>query len=402
MGPAAERVTEARNEKLQQRHCSHRSTVHHEFDQARRACNPFEVLGEGRDHGLNNHLFMNRSAIKLANLDALLGFSLTSTNTQHSGGVNKDDDSTFVFADLCGAPGGFSEYILWRCRSSACWGYGMSLMGRNEQGNGLTWKLQDETITDCHGMYSQYRICTGVDGSGDIYQWQNVQALLQMIQNDTQSDNRQLGRANLVLADGGFDDQRDSDNQEEVAQKLVVCEVAAALLLLRPGGSLVLKIFGAQTVVVRAVLRHLFFAFDHLLLIKPIASRPASAERYLVCTGFRGNPTGWDGSRWSSQMLLGQHCHVSSFPAVIPHYQNALLVLDQYLDEFDRDMLNLNLKACFSILSHLENKSQQFLDASKGATSADPMDEDFDSMTGIDDESPRLYIAPYKYAWRLV
>ena len=100
-------------------------------------------------------------------------------------------------------------------------------------------------------------------------------------------------------------------------------------------------------------------------------------------------------------MFLGQHCHASNFPAFIPHYQQALLGLDQYLDEFDRDMLNLNLKACFAILSFLENKCQQCLAVSQGATSADHQNG-VDAMTGIDEESPRVNIAHYKYAWRLV
>jgi hypothetical protein len=68
-----------------------------EFGEARRVCNPMEPLGEGNQGGLNQ-MFMNRAAIKLANIDAILGFALTQ--------VSKEN---FFFADLCGAPGGFSE-----------------------------------------------------------------------------------------------------------------------------------------------------------------------------------------------------------------------------------------------------------------------------------------------------
>ena len=393
----------------------HSSGQHREFEQSRRACDPFEALGEGRDRGLNNHLFMNRSAIKLANIDALLGFCLTPTTStldeDHNNCIQNDTDCsrTLVFADLCGAPGGFSEYIQWRCHSfgiNACWGYGMSLMGTNEQGSGLAWKLHDEAYRDSRGMYTQYRICSGVDGSGDIHRWENVQHLQQMIHcdNTQQLYSLQPGKVHLVVADGGFDSQRDAENQEEVAQKLVVCEVAAALALLERGGIFVLKLFGAQTMVVRTVLRHLWLAFDSLVLVKPIASRPASAERYLVCAGFRGNPTGWDGRRWCSQMLLGQHCHASDFPSTVANYQRAQHALDQYLDEFDRDMLHLNLKACFAILSYLENKCQRLLLASQNATAA-CMDADDDSSSDAnctdDEEPPRVNIASYRLAWRL-
>ena len=69
------------------------------FEEARRMCNPFEELGEGRRGGLNK-LFVNRSAVKLANLDAMLGFILTPSY------VYGMQNEKFEFADLCGAPGG--------------------------------------------------------------------------------------------------------------------------------------------------------------------------------------------------------------------------------------------------------------------------------------------------------
>ena len=87
MWPAAERCAQS----IEQ------SSPEREFGEARRTCNPMEPLGEGKQGGLNQ-MFMNRAAIKLANIDAILGFSLTQVN-----------DTNFFFCDLCGAPGGFSE-----------------------------------------------------------------------------------------------------------------------------------------------------------------------------------------------------------------------------------------------------------------------------------------------------
>ena len=267
------------------------------FEQARRACNPLEALGEGRHGGLNNHLFMNRSAIKLANLNALLGFSLT----RHDG-----KGQPFVFADLCGAPGGFSEYILHHCRqqSALCRGYGMSLVGSNEQGRGVDWKI---------GNTHNYSTCHGADGTGDIYNWENVLALQSMVRNDCGSANTSTsistciedGKVHLVLADGGFDAQRDSDHQEELAQKICICQAAAALTLLRQGGMFVMKMFGFRTATIRTLMRNLMDAFDHMIAIKPISSRPASAERYVVFSGFKGANTDFDGLNWRNCTFLG-------------------------------------------------------------------------------------------------
>jgi cap1 methyltransferase len=378
------------------------TTARQEFAEARRACNPMEVLGEGQWNGLNS-MFMNRSAIKLANIDAALGFCLTGLPTTSPNGNNGPQE--FVYADLCGAPGGFSEYIQWRCSTSSvpCRGYGMSLMGANEHGRGLQWKLDDNrSRTKC------YRICHGADGTGDVQNWDNIVALQQMIRNDDVSQTHRpctaptngtdcqsdSGRVHLVVADGGLDAQRDSENQEQVAQKLIVCEVAAALTLLQNHGTLVLKMFGFQTRVMRIVLRHLFLSFQDLIAIKPISSRPASAERYVVCVGFRGNPPGWDARQWCNRMYLESPC---------PHTDNAILgnscnfahaerCLARYLDEFDRDLSHLNLKTCFSILSYLESKHMHIQ-----ASNHPGQWNEFRSNI----EAPRINIASYRIAWCL-
>lgn len=109
------------------------TTPGYEFRRARSICNPYESLtspwrggggesdGDRRDWrrrrprsppppggGLSR--FVNRSAIKLANIDAMLGFVLTSSPSSRSdgGATTTAGGGDFVFADLCGAPGGFS------------------------------------------------------------------------------------------------------------------------------------------------------------------------------------------------------------------------------------------------------------------------------------------------------
>lgn len=380
LGPAAERCTEAYNSGY---HNSD-TTGYREFVEARRACNPYEVLGEGQSGGLNN-LFMNRSAIKLANVDALLDFFLT----RHNG------DGPFIFADLCGAPGGFSEYILRRCHAiqiPACRGYGMSLIGVNEYGQGTPWKLQDAVYFES-GTHCQYRVSAGADGTGDIFSWENVEALRlelvkdsQQLQQPEKSPNNSTEKVHLVLADGGFDAQRDSEHQEELSQKLIVCEVAAGLNLLWRGGTMVVKMFGFQTPVVRAIMKDLFFFFDSMIALKPISSRPASAERYVVCAGFKGLPPGWDGPRWRNRMFLGESVSVGSM--TLDHDDEETTDhLYHYLDRFDCDMLNLNLKACFSILSYMESKL-----VVTTRTDADGV---------YLPERPFANVEAYKHAWRL-
>lgn len=342
------------------------SSPHKEFTNARRLCNPMEPLGEGRAHGLNK-MFMNRAAIKLANVDALLDFQLTSTEVEN-----------FMFVDLCGAPGGFSEYIIKRLQatrsSGSCRGYGMSLTGENEHGRGAHWKL-DHFHEQTGAFQTNYRVSGGTDGTGDIYRWENTMAMMEGIKHEYQSAGLPPTKAHLVMADGGFDAQRDSECQEALAQKLVICEMAAGLYLLELGGILVVKMFGFQTSLVRAAMHSMSDYFESISALKPISSRPASSERYVVFAGFRGLPHGWDGPKWMNNVFLERAA--SQPPA---HYQT----LNSYLDEFDRDLLDLNLKACFAILSTLDRK------ASSG-----------ESGYGQGGHRTALNIELYQNAWKL-
>ncbi|CAJ1909532.1 unnamed protein product [Cylindrotheca closterium] len=356
--PAAERCAEVTG-----------SRPEREFGEARRFCNPMEPLGEGNQGGLNQ-MFMNRAAIKLANIDAILGFALTQVNSEN-----------FFFADLCGAPGGFSEYLLKRSQetrtSGFVRGYGMSLVGTNEHGHGTGWNLGH-----INHQNLSYQVSGGADGSGDIYNSENVKALSRGIEYDMHFSKLRPQKMHLVVADGGFDAQRNSECQEELATKLILCEIAAAMYLLQQGGTLVIKMFGFQTNTIRVAMRDLFDFFDELTILKPISSRPASAERYVVCKGYRGMRD-FDGTEWMNSVFLRR---------VTPQDKMRYAQFDNKLDEFDMDLLQLNLKACFAILSLLERKA--------AAQSSWQI-----SMQGggapWDSELPPLNVEFYRQAWRL-
>ena len=143
------------------------------------------------------------------------------------------------------------------------------------------------------------------------------------------------------MADGGFDAQRNKENQEELAQKLVVCEVGAGLFLLEKGGTLLIKMFGFQTPLIRSVMQYLFSHFQRLAVVKPVTSRPASAERYVICLGYQGKTQDFGLESFCNTIFLDQ--------ATIEEKQ----VLG-YLDEFDNRMLRLNLETCFAILSEMQ------------------------------------------------
>eukprot|EP00977_Amphora_coffeiformis_P015595 scaffold4587_cov182-Amphora_coffeaeformis.AAC.1 len=302
--------------------------------------------------------------MKLANIDAIMEFRLVQPTASNE---------PFVFVDLCGAPGGFSEYIMMRCYdygTPSCYGYGMSLMGSNEHGQGFDWKLSDHVskvgATTCH-----YAVCRGQDGTGDIYKWENVSNLKQTMQKDGNP------KAHLIVADGGFDAQMKSEEQEAVSQKLLVCEVTATLSCLKEGGTMVLKMFGNQTDVIRSMVMEIDKVFYRIQLTKPISSRPASAERYLIATGFQGMPPLWNPQEWRDSLFLGRGLDTNEL---------ATQQVSLFLDLFDSQALHLNLTACFSILSYLETKQRDIVK---------------DQMVLSCGERYEVPVERYRRAWRL-
>ena len=397
------------------------TTPGYEFRRARSICNPYESLtspwrggggesdGDRRDWrrrrprsppppggGLSR--FVNRSAIKLANIDAMLGFVLTSSPSSRSdgGATTTAGGGDFVFADLCGAPGGFSEYVLHRRahppppppssprgssteqRAAAndrargrCYGFGMSLSGGNADGAGVAWDMDhlrrhhlrpppavgrdEDAPADAPGSPSSYRVCRGADGTGSIYIWDNVLEL-QREMRSTVPGGGDGALADLVVADGGFDAQRDADDQEATAHGIVVCQTAAALALLRPGGTFVLKMFGTRTCGTRRMMRDLYARrFDKLTFVKPISSRPASAERYLVCIGYAGRGPDWDGLVWRGRMMIPVHTPEPPHPRGGAQEGNPSPV-EALMDSFDGEMSRLNVDACRAIIDYLDDR----------------------------------------------
>ena len=283
--------------------------------------NPFETLYIEFD----DSPLISRSALKLCNIDALTLFCICPASAEDG------EEQTFV--DLCGAPGGFAQYLLFRGMK----GYGMSLSGNSEESVGVEWNVGS--------LSDDFKVHGGIDGTGNIYSWENVTSLRQKIAADT-------GRStvSLVVADGGIDAQRNSTNQEAIAHKLVTCQIASALLLLRPGGNFVIKMFGFQTSRTKAVMQFMLGIFHKIQVLKPITSRPASAERYVVFHSFKGLIENFDLLKWRDATVCADN-EVST--------KKIQLGLSYFLDSVDHEMLSLNYRACANIVEYLRAEEEK-------------------------------------------
>lgn len=208
---------------------------------------------------------MNRAATKLAALDATFGLTGTGNSNEE-----------FQFADICGGPGGFSEYLLWRIYSGGgiAHGFGITLKGDDE----VNWHTERFNTGIPPHSFTPIR---GRDGTGDLYKKENIQYFENAIMTETQREGVQL-----VVADGGFDFSGKEGQQEIVTQRLILCEIVTMLACLKQGGHFVCKFFDIMSEGTVALVWLLYQLFDEVCINKPLSSRPANSERYIVCKGF--------------------------------------------------------------------------------------------------------------------
>lgn len=134
-----------------------------ELRRARTRSNPFEII--------RGSIFLNRAAVKMANLDAILDFMFTEPKDENGVSLVKD---LLYFADVCAGPGGFSEYVLWRKKWEAK-GFGFTLRNEND------FKL-DEFLAGNAETFDAYY---GVKEDGNVFDPENIESLQRYVLSQT-------------------------------------------------------------------------------------------------------------------------------------------------------------------------------------------------------------------------
>lgn len=223
-----------------------------QLTQARALVDPFGELGRS--------IFHNRAAVKLANIDAVLNV----TAPRVEGTAPKD--YPLLFCDIASGPGSFTQYLQYRYPLAK--GYGITLREPS-----LDWK---SSIID----QSRFTAWYGPSGDGDLYQnWSGFVRYV-LTQNPRGVD--------VVTGDGGFD-LATSREQEFRSSRLLLVQALVGIQATKIGGSFVVKVFDTVTELSAHIIYLLALCFNEVILFKPVSSRPANAERYLVCRERRNN-----------------------------------------------------------------------------------------------------------------
>ncbi|CAH1262925.1 CMTR1 [Branchiostoma lanceolatum] len=236
-----------------------------EMRNARTRANPYETI--------RGAIFQNRAAMKMANMDHVFDYMFTEPKNDKGEPMVGAHDLLY-FADICAGPGGFSEYVLWRKKWHAK-GFGLTIRGPND------FKLE-EFFAASSEMFEPHYGEGGIDGDGDIMKPANLTTFKKFVLDSTEGKG-----VHFVMADGGFSVEGQENLQEVLSKQLVMCEFLCALSILRIGGCFVCKTFDLFTPFSVGLVYLLYHCFQEVCIFKPITSRPANSERYVVCKGLK-------------------------------------------------------------------------------------------------------------------
>ena len=198
------------------------------FQNSRSAVNPYDRVGKS--------CFNNKGAVKMANLDSF--FQLLDQIPLLPG------EEVLRVADVCGGPGGFSEYILWRANQNRREGR----YDRFQQARAFGITL----ITDNHALnFQPARVAQegqrflphrgAADGDGDVTKLANMDAFVDYVLRDGSQANPPSAHVPLVLGDGATIFEGDENNQEYIVAPMLLGQFLTALSLLRTGGAFLCK-----------------------------------------------------------------------------------------------------------------------------------------------------------------
>lgn len=219
---------------------------------ARARCNPFEKVGRA--------FFINRSASKFANLDAIIRFT---TPLDAKGTSLVGTDELLYYADLCGVPGGFVDYMQWRKGWHA---KGIGIASRN--GYNFRFFGSDAISFEIH---------SGANRNGNIMEPENMDSFGNLVHQHVRTG------VHLVIGDGTILRDRPNGIKELFTKQFHLSNCVLALSLLCVRGTFISKIFDSFTPFTVGLIYLMYKCFDEIAIIKLNSSRPANSERYLVC-----------------------------------------------------------------------------------------------------------------------
>lgn len=112
---------------------------------------------------------------------------------------------------------------------------------------------------------------------GDLYIANNIKFLIDELKHKDIS---------FITCDGGFADNNEFSEKEQLHHKLIFNQMICSLFILENKGCLVIKIFDIFTELTFDILYTLSYLFKKVHIHKPLTSRNTNSEKYIYCESY--------------------------------------------------------------------------------------------------------------------
>jgi 23S rRNA U2552 (ribose-2'-O)-methylase RlmE/FtsJ len=177
--------------------------------------------------------------------------------------------------NIAEGPGGFIEALL---------NYRYKYYRQTDNINAITLKSVTKEIPGWDKAQNFLRenpnvtINYGADDTGNIYKLENIKHFTNIIGE----------KADFVTADGGFDFSSDFNEQEKQSLRIIFCEIVLAITCQNLGGTFICKFFDLYSKTSIKLIYLLKCLYNEVIIDKPVTSRPANSEKYIICKDFLG------------------------------------------------------------------------------------------------------------------
>jgi len=182
--------------------------------------------------------------------------------------MKSNNIKTFHLAE---GPGGFIEAISRKRKNRNDIYYGMTLMD-----NDIDIPKWNK-ITNIMKENQNIKLVFGPKNDGNLYFKHNLDFICKNYENTM----------DFITGDGGFDYSVDFNKQEENSINLIFCEMLYAIIMQKSGGSFVLKMFDIFHRNTIEILSILCYFYEKVHIYKPLTSREANSEKYIICINFQ-------------------------------------------------------------------------------------------------------------------
>ena len=229
------------------------------WDKYKKYSNPYEFINTSFDNNtmpICNYKPLSRSYFKMIEILNHYSFSFP---------------DTMVSFHLAEGPGGFIEALSNYRKNPKDTYYGMTLM--EDKDDIPKWKKKEIYLNIHKNIQLEY----GADHTGNLYHKSNIEYVY----------DRYKHSIDFVTGDGGFDYSMDFNKQEENSLNLIFSQILVAMCIQKKGGSFVLKLFDTFSSLSVELIYLLNYLYEEIYIIKPLTSRPANSEKYIICLRFR-------------------------------------------------------------------------------------------------------------------